>query len=370
LADVAGGCNDAVLVVPDWTRPLPLPEILPVLLSRLSRAGLSDDRITIIVACGTHPGIDDERLRRQIGPLPAAIRVLQHDARDPSGLEVVGELRDGLPLRINRAVIEADVMVTLSGVRHHYFAGFGGGPKMVFPGLGGYREIQANHALVLRGETAERMLDERCRAGRLDGNPVAEEIARAAAARPPDFTICTVPGLDGGVAWAAAGSAAPTFAKAVERVRTWYEIPAPDPFELMVASGGGAPSDSTLIQGHKAFDAACAFLAPGCELLLAAALDRGLGASDMQPFVDDPRPQAIAERLAASWVQYGHTTLRLLDKTARFRVHLRSCFDEAAARSLGFEPITDPGTVLDRWREEFPGATVGVVTGPPVYPRH
>lgn len=369
LAELAAGTREVVLVVPDWTRPLPLPEILPVLLSRLQRAGVADHRITVLVASGTHPGIAGERLRELLGPLPEGIRVRQHDSRDEGGLAAVGELRPGVPLRLDRETVEADLVVTIGAVRHHYFAGFGGGAKMVFPGIAGYREIQANHGLVLRPEEGRWRPDERCRAGILADNPVAEEIDRAVSNRPPDFSICTVPGSDGGVAWAAGGPWRRTFEAAVDTAREWFEVGGVGPFDLMVASGGGAPGDSTLIQAHKALDAACEFLAPGGELLFAAAIDRGLGSQEMEPFVDDPRPQAIMERLASDWVQYGHTALRIVDKTTRFSILLRSRFDPASAAGLGFHPVDELETVLERWREEAPGATVGVMSGAAVYPR-
>jgi nickel-dependent lactate racemase len=136
----------------------------------------------------------------------------------------------------------------------------------------------------------------------------------------------------------------------------------------VVACGGGAPADATLIQAHKALDAACRFAEPGGEILFVAALDAGAGSSDMEPFLDDPRPEAILASLGDRWVQYGHTTLRLVEKTSRFRVRLHSTLDPSRARSLGFDPVADPAEVIDRWRERFAGETVAVLGKGPVYP--
>jgi hypothetical protein len=121
--------------------------------------------------------------------------------------------------------------------------------------------------------------------------------------------------------------------------------------------------DETLIQAHKALDAACRFLAPGGEILFVAAMEDGSGSSDMEPFLADPRPQAILERLGRSWVQYGHTTLRIVEKTALFRVHLVSRLDPVLAERLGFLPVRSADEVIEGWRERFPGATVGVMSG-------
>jgi nickel-dependent lactate racemase len=198
---------------------------------------------------------------------------------------------------------------------------------------------------------------------------VAEEIMRAADLCPPDCSVCLVEGRQGGIAWAGSGPWRVAFDAAVEKVQMWFSTAPGPPFDLMVACGGGAPADTTLIQGHKSLDAACRFLAPGGEVLYVAALDGGLGSEDMAPFVDDPRPEAILELLARSWVQYGHTTLRLVEKTSRHRVRLHSLLDRELARKLGFEIVADPEAVIEEWRAGHPGATVGVMSGAAVYPR-
>ncbi len=368
LAELAHGRTDATVVVPDATRKIELATVLPVVLQRLARAGVPDRRVSVLVACGTHPPLDEGSLASLVGPLPSGIRVMQHDARDDGALVRVGSLADGSALRLHRLAAEASLLVTVGGVRHHYFAGFGGGPKMVFPGVAGYREIQANHARVLRRHGSELEWEPGCQPGVLDGNPVADEIARAADCRPPDCALCLVPGRNGRPAFAAAGPWRIAFAAAVERARNWYEV-AGGRFPLVVASAGGGPADATLIQAHKGLDAACRFLDEGGEVLFAADLSSGGGSADMEPFLDDPRPSAIMQRLAERWVQYGHTTLRLVSLTARYRVHLVSRVDDALARRLGFHPVSDPAAVVDCWRRTRGGDTVAVIAGQPVFPR-
>ncbi len=368
-ARVRGAASVAV-VVPDATRSASLPEVLPVVLARLQAAGVGPRATTIVVACGTHPAVSESEVAALVGALPEGVTVRQHDARDDTSLVAVGELEAGVPVRIARAVVEAGAIVTVGTVRHHYFAGFGGGPKMVFPGTGGYAEIQHNHSRVMTrtatGAPAD--IDMRCAPGRLTGNPVAEEIARVADLAPPMLALCLVPGVDGRPAWAAAGTWRAAFAAAVEQVREWFEVTC-GTHRLVVASGGGAPSDATLIQAHKALDAACRFAEPGAEVLFVAAMDRGLGSDDMASFVEDPRPDVIRARLSQTWVQYGHTTLRILDKTRRFAVHLCSDLDPDLARRLGFHPARDPADLIESWRERFPREAVAVLPGSAVFPR-
>jgi nickel-dependent lactate racemase len=280
----------------------------------------------------------------------------------------VGELRPGTPLFLDREAVSADLLITVGAVRHHYFAGFGGGPKMLFPGIAGYDEIQANHSLVLCRRDGRLQRHPGCEPGVLDGNPVAEEIARAADLRPPDFAVCLVPGRNGGIAWAGAGSWRRAFEAAVERVREWYELPA-ERFDHIVACGGGRPGDSTLIQAHKGLDAACRFANPGAEVVFVAGLEDGLGSPAMAPFVADPTEASILNRLDEGYVQYGHTTLRIIEKTAKQRVFLKSALDPEVAIRLGFIPVDDLDEIADRWRKEGVADRVAVMAEAHVWPR-
>lgn len=366
LETLARKAGRITVVVPDGTRSAEIPAVLPVLSDRLERWGLPPARQTVVIACGTHPPVAAETVPTLVGTLNRDVTVVQHDSRDAGSLVAVGEVGGPGPIRLNRAVVKTDLLVTIGAVRHHYFAGFGGGPKMTFPGVAGYEEIQANHARVFDLDRGERVAA--CDPGRLNGNPVAEEIARAADLHPPDLAVCLVPGVDRGLAAAFAGPWRQAWHRAIEGVRSSFEVEAGN-FDFVVASGGGAPSDETLIQAHKGLDAACRFARPGAEVLFLASMAAGPGARAMQPFLDDPRPEAVLDRLKERWIQYGHTTLRIVEKTARFRVHLVTDAAWEGLDGLGFVRVPSADEVVDRWRETVPGAVVGVIPGPVVFPR-
>jgi len=365
LSKLASGKRKAALVVPDATRKAALPEILPGLIVKLREFGIRE--IEILIACGTHPPTDDQGLRRILGEVPEDISIHQHDSRNPEGLYDAGTLPGGHRIRLNRHLLDAELVITVGAVRHHYFAGFGGGPKMIFPGLGGYEGIQRNHARVLKITEGGVERHPECEPGRLEGNPVAEEIAMAADLRPPDMAICLVPGPGGEMGEVFAGPWRASFHKAAGGVRKTFELQSPV-FDLMIASGGGTPSDSTLIQAHKGLDAACRFLKPGGQLLYLASLEKGAGSEDMLPFLDDPRPETILRSLSGRWVQYGHTTLRILEKTRSNRVFLLSEMERKITKRLGFETVHSAEDLLEQWRRDFPGATVGLMSDAAVYP--
>lgn len=367
LGELARGTKQVILLVPDATRTAELPAVLPVILNRLFAAGVPPPAITVLVACGTHPPAAAGEVETLLGPLPGGVTVLQHDARDDASLVVAGTLPTGLTVRLNRAVVEADLVVAVSVLAHHYFAGFTGGPKLVFPGVAGYEEIQRNHARVLDLDQRPPRRHPACEPGRVVGNPVAEEIRAAAALRPPDLLLAMVRGKDGRPAWMGAGPLDAVLETGTARVRAWYEVAA-GPFERLIASAGGHPFDHTLIQAHKALDAACRFASPGADVLFVAACDGGPGSPAMLPFLENPTPAAIVARLAERYVQYGHTTLRLVEKTSRYRVSAVTRLPAEVVRRLGMYPVDDAQAFLDTWRDAAPGGVVGVMAGAAVYP--
>ncbi|MCU0291465.1 MAG: lactate racemase domain-containing protein [Thermoanaerobaculaceae bacterium] len=369
LAALARGRRSCTILVPDATRSASLPEVLPLVLERLAAAGVPAAAITVLVACGTHPPVPEAEARALVGPLPEGVTLVQHDARDEAVLRPAGVLSTGLTVRLHRALLDADLVIAVSKVQHHYFAGFGGGPKLVFPGVAGYDEIQRNHARVLDLAATPPCRHPGCEPGNLAGNPVAEEIALAAALRPPDFAVLLVDAEEGTPAWSAGGPLAACFPAACDRARAMFEV-AGGPFDRIVVSAGGAPRDHTLIQAHKALDAACRFASPGAEVVFLAACAGGAGSPAMDPFLADPRPERILALLAEHYVQYGQTALRLVEKTARFRVTAISDLPVELQTRLGMTPARDLVAILDRWRDEAPGATVAVFPGPPVYPSH
>jgi lactate racemase len=368
LVELARGRRRVTILVPDATRKASLPIVLPRVLERLARAGVADGAIEVLVACGTHPPVDAATLAALVGPMPAGVRVSQHDAGADDELVAVGRSARGQVIRLNRRAVECDLLVAVSAVQHHYFAGFGGGPKMVFPGVAGEEETQANHALVIDLSAAPPRRRPGCEPGWLDGNPVAEEIRAAAALRPVDVLLALVNDVEGSPCWASGGAPEPVFAAACGRVRAWYEVEG-SACPRVIVTGGGYPTDRTLIQAHKALDAACRFAAPGAEVLWIARCDGGAGSAAMEPFLADPRPEAILARLAERYVQYGHTALRLAEKTTLFDVRAVTDLDADLVARLGMVGVDSPQEVLDRWRREDPGSTVAVMPGAVVYPR-
>ena len=61
----------------------------------------------------------------------------------------VGTTSSGVPLYINDEVLSADLKIGIGSVLPHSFNGFGGGGKIILPGVAGMESIYRNHRAVL-----------------------------------------------------------------------------------------------------------------------------------------------------------------------------------------------------------------------------
>lgn len=152
------------VLVPDATRSCPLPLLVATLHAALHRRVRT---LTVLVALGTHAAMDPAALARHLGYEPGhlaerypGLTVRNHAWWDPAELATVGHipaarvaelsaglLREGVRIRINRAVLEHDVTFILGPVFPHEVVGFSGGNKYLFPGVSGRELIDVSHWL-------------------------------------------------------------------------------------------------------------------------------------------------------------------------------------------------------------------------------
>jgi lactate racemase len=208
LKDLISGAKKVAILVDDLTRPTPVADILEVLLSYLIRSGLPKEKVTIVIALGTHVRLTPEELGARVGNSAASVyRVIQHDAwRDD--LVPIPLPEDGRVVRINPEVAQADVKIGMSSILPHPMAGFGGGPKIVMPGVCNFEFVRDHHM--------RHTIHPRSAAGLTEGNPFHESCLRAAQAIGLDFSINCVYNQHGEVVQMIGGSLEAAFSSAVQ----------------------------------------------------------------------------------------------------------------------------------------------------------
>ena len=328
------GCR-ILLVVPDHTRRCCLDRILPPLASMLERNFAA--RISLLVANGSHRPVSDERLTGLMGE--ATMRrypVSQHDCLDPDSLVFFGNTSLGTPVWLNRRLRECDWIITIGPVAFHYFAGFGGGPKMIFPGLAGPDTIAGNHRRAIDSRTGR--FDDRAAEGNIDDNPVYNDLAEVSRWIPNWLSWQMVLDETGAIRSSAVGPPLEIHRKMARKAASRFRISIGEPRDVVVASAGGYPADVNLIQAHKSIHHAFQAVRTGGWLIVLAECSEGIGSETFMPYFACGSSAAIAERLTRDYRLNGQTALALRIKTEKARIVLVSSLDPALVRKTGMIP--------------------------------
>jgi len=224
---VSGGRRVAV-IVDDGTRPTPASEILAVLLPQLIEAGCPKEATVIVMALGTHPAMTGEELALKLGAeVASTYRVVQHNAWQDD-LVPVKTPGDGPLLKVNAAVTQADVRIGISSILPHPMAGYGGGPKLLMPGVSNIDFIMRHHM--------KNAIHPMSKIGISKGNPFHEACMSMAKVIGLDVTIDCTYDREGRITRVIAGSLEEAFTEAVKACSGVLGHPFPEKVDISITS--------------------------------------------------------------------------------------------------------------------------------------
>ena len=184
LRDRISPSDTVAILIEDQTRSSPKKSILKALLEQLDEARIPTKNISITVALGTHRELTPGELEDVYGK--DAVRrysFFNHSCYAPD-LVPVAKLRTGTLVKINRRVQEATFKIGIGSIFPHPMNGFGGGGKILFPGVADFDAILEHHLKYsFRGGSE---------LGNLQGNAFYEEVCAVARAGGLDFIINSV----------------------------------------------------------------------------------------------------------------------------------------------------------------------------------
>lgn len=123
--------------------PSPDRVLVPAMLRELEAAGVRDEDVTLLYATGPHGRTDHEHKVAQFGAeVVERFRVVDHDVGEVIHL---GQWQN-IPLTVNRAALEADLLVTVGVVAPHLYAGYSGGGETLALGCAGDATIEGLYA--------------------------------------------------------------------------------------------------------------------------------------------------------------------------------------------------------------------------------
>ena len=319
--------DKVAIVVDDATRPAPSHLMVPPLLEELNNAGVKDENITIIFACGTHKAVTREEAVKLLGEAVLnRVKTVSHDCK-ASNLVYVGETRKhGTKVYLNRVFAEADVKILTGDIGFHYYAGYGGGRKSVLPGVSGEETIKHNHAMLLHPNA---------KTGILDGNPVHEDMVEAARLAKVDFILNVVINSEKEVVKAFAGDVEQAFHEGVKLVDEMYRIPVDRKADIVVVSPGGYPADVNLFQAYKGVDNALEIVKRGGVIILVAECPEGHGNQVFYDWMVKFKDlKAVQREIKRNFVLGGHKAYYLMKALRKAQIFLVSAMPDYYATNI------------------------------------
>ncbi len=305
LTEIAKPESKVAIVVDDASRKNPNDIMILPILAELNTAGVKDENVTVIFACGIHRAVKPEEAQILLGEeVLKRVKVINHDAKAPDLVYIGTTKSHGNKVFLNPVFAQADIKILLGDVNLHYYAGYGGGRKSVLPGVAGAESIQHNHAM---------MLNTNARTGVLEGNPVNEDMTEAARMAKVDFIVNIVENSKGQMVKAFAGDVEAAFLEAVKLVDEMYKIKVDRRADIVVVSAGGHPADLNLYQAHKAVDNALDAVKRGGVIILVAECPEGHGNQVFYDWMSRLTDLKSTEReIKRGFVMGGHKAYYLL----------------------------------------------------------
>ena len=171
IKELAKGKKEVVILFDDMSRGTPTATILPYVLEELADAGIEDDHIRLVAAIGAHGSMNGIDFRKKLGnDVMRRFKVYNHNPYE--NCTPLGMSSRGIPMAVNSEVMRCDLKIGIGSIVPHPMAGFGGGSKIILPGVSSITAIDSNHTRLGLSPTIG--------LGTYDGNIVKEDMDEAA----------------------------------------------------------------------------------------------------------------------------------------------------------------------------------------------
>lgn len=332
-----------VIITSDISRPLPSFDVVPAVLDELYKGGVPKENITIVFGLGSHRKQTPEEMKHLVGE--RAFNEVKCMDSTPEDCVDMGTTPSGTPVDITRVVAEADFRIALGNVEFHYFAGYSGGNKALMPGVSTPAAIQANHRLMVSNDAC---------AGKLEGNPIREDIEEAGKLCPIHFIVNAVLDEHKHIVYAAAGDVIKAHRNACAYLDKMYRKPIPEKADIVIVSQGGAPKDANLYQTQKALDNSKHAVKDGGTIILIGACNEGLGSKKFEEWlVNANTSHELVERIGRDFQLGGHKAAAVAMILEYANIILISEMDDDFVRSIFMEPMHSAQEAFDEAMEKY-----------------
>jgi len=238
LEEIAHGKRQAVILFDDMTRPTPVKAIVPFVVDSLHRAGMTKEQIRFIWALGAHGAYDMISARKKLGnKIVEQYAVYNHDPFQNTVR--VGRTPTGVELWLNREVMACDLKIGIGSISAHIHVGFGGGAKIILPGVAGIESINQFHNQLYRDSR-------RTGLGNFDNNIMRAECDAAGDIAGLDFKIDCLINRRGEITNLYAGPFKATHVAGGEEGKEHYGIPHATGYDILVCNAYGKANEAAI----------------------------------------------------------------------------------------------------------------------------
>jgi nickel-dependent lactate racemase len=345
LLELARGKKQAVIVFDDMTRPTPVKLVAPYVLAALHHGGMKKEQIRFIWALGSHGTYDMISARKKLGnEIVENYRVYNHDAFQNT--VQIGTTPGGIELWFNREFMACDLKIGIGCITSHVHVGFGGGAKIILPGVAGIESINQFHEHFNRDPSRHGL-------GNFDNNIMRAECDAAGDIVGLNFKVDCLINRRGEIASLYAGSFQATHERGAEEAKEAYGISSVGGYDIAVANTYAKANES------------------GITLLLARMLLKSKAAGTAVIICDAPEGQ-VPHYVFGTWgADYGgkHFRLRPRGYIKSLMKNLIVLNPHPTPTDLAWVGPVEDVTVVKTWPEvltileaEYPAkASVGVI---------
>lgn len=189
LRELARGKNEVAIIFDDMSRPTRVNELIPSVLDDLKAAGIRDAAIRFICATGSHGAQTFQDYRKKLGE-EASDRFPVYNHNIYENCEYVGETSNGTKLFVNSEVMSCDLKIGIGSIIPHTQSGYGGGGKIILPGVSSIDSIETFHLLEIKAQESGQT--NIIGPGKYQENPMLHDFDEAAKLAKLDFKIDTI----------------------------------------------------------------------------------------------------------------------------------------------------------------------------------
>lgn len=145
LRELASGRKQVAILVDDNSRGMRWEMIAHIVLEELEAAGVHRDNIRFIFALGVHGTLERTAMVQKLSEdIVRDYFCFNHNAF--SMCKKIGETKTwNIDVHANEEVMACDLKIALGAITPHPINGFGGGSKIVMPGIVSFETIAAHH---------------------------------------------------------------------------------------------------------------------------------------------------------------------------------------------------------------------------------